>query len=73
MSSACRILVLYTIIILGVRYYLKNTIDVIIKLLVPCLESGTIILDPGTFIDFGVFLESGTVILLVQLFIIQSK
>ena len=58
----------------GSPILLKNNFDDIIKLLVPCcLESGTIILDPGTFIDFGVFLESGTVILLVQLFIIQSK
>ena len=49
----------------GSPILLENTIDVINRLLVPCcLESGTIILDPGTFIDFGVFLSFWSLVLL---------
>ena len=49
----------------GSPILLKNNLDVNIKLLVPCcLESGTIILDPGTFIDFGVFLSFCSLVLL---------
>ena len=49
----------------GSPILLEKTIDVINRLLVPCcLESGTIILDPGTFIDFGGFLSFCSLVLL---------